>query len=149
MSEQLRNGRDLFGSEKPETRLPEEVASNITADDAGASIDALEKLVAADLKDSGAWAALALRLVEMEEPVKAYACARTGYHRGLDALRANGWRGTGPVPWDHEPNQGVLRAIGALVVTAKLLGEDEEVIRCLNLLHDCDPAAASAIGLDR
>lgn len=149
MSEQLRNGRDLFGSEKPETRLPEELASNITADDAGASIDALEKLVAADLKDSGAWAALALRLVEMEEPVKAYACARTGYHRGLDALRANGWRGTGPVPWDHEPNQGVLRAIGALVVTAKLLGEEEEVIRCLNLLHDCDPAAASAIGLDR
>ena len=149
MSEQFRNGRDLFGSEKPETRLPEELASNITADDAGASIDALEKLVAADLKDSGAWAALALRLVEMEEPVKAYACARTGYHRGLDALRANGWRGTGPVPWDHEPNQGVLRAIGALVVTAKLLGEEEEVIRCLNLLHDCDPAAASAIGLDR
>ena len=149
MSEQLRNGRDLFGSEKPKTRLPEELASNITADDAGASIDALEKLVAADLKDSGAWAALALRLVEMEEPVKAYACARTGYHRGLDALRANGWRGTGPVPWDHEPNQGVLRAIGALVVTAKLLGEDEEVIRCLNLLHDCDPAAAQAIGLDR
>ena len=82
------------------------------------------------------------------QAVQAYACARTGYHRGLDALRGNGWRGTGPVPWDHVPNQGVLRAIGALVQTARALGEDDEVVRCLNLLHDCDPAAAPALGLD-
>ena len=109
--EQLRHNRDLFGAEQPEVRLPEELATSITADDAGASL------------------------------------ARTGYHRGLDALRANGWRGTGPVPWDHTPNQGVLRAIGALAVTAHALQEEDEFIRCLNLLHDCDPSATDALGL--
>ncbi|RIX33884.1 DUF3151 domain-containing protein [Corynebacterium falsenii] len=145
--EQLRHNRDLFGTEQPEVRLPEELATSITADDAGASLEALQSLVAANLKDSGAWAALATRLLEADQPVEAYACARTGYHRGLDALRANGWRGTGPVPWDHTPNQGVLRAIGALVVTAHALQEEDEFIRCLNLLHDCDPSATDALGL--
>lgn len=145
--EQLRQNRDLFGAEQPEVRLPEDLATSITADDAGASLESLQALVAANLKDSGAWAALANRLLEADEPVQAYACARTGYHRGLDALRGNGWRGTGPVPWEHVPNQGVLRAIGALAVMAHALGEEDEVIRCLNLLHDCDPAATEALGL--
>lgn len=147
MAEQLRTNRDLLGSSQPEVRLPEALASAITADDAGADLAALEKLAAANLKDSGAWAALATRLLEADRSVQAYACARTGYHRGLDALRGNGWRGTGPVPWEHEPNQGVLRAIGALVVTAHAMGEEDEVIRCLNLLHDCDPQATEALGL--
>ena len=43
--------------------------------------------------------------------IEGYAYARTGYHRGLDALRKAGWRGTGPVPWSHAPNQGFLRAL--------------------------------------
>ncbi|WP_425301001.1 DUF3151 family protein, partial [Nocardia farcinica] len=43
-----------------------------------------------------------------------YAFARTGYHRGLDLLRRNGWKGFGPVPWSHEPNRGFLRSVGAL-----------------------------------
>jgi len=51
-----------------------------------------------------AWAELAAQAMERGEPVAAYAYARTGYHRGLDALRRAGWRGTGPVPWSHEPN---------------------------------------------
>src|SRR5690606_32122382 len=46
--------------------------------------------------------------------VAAYAYARTGYHRGLDQLRRHGWKGYGPVPWSHEPNQGFLRCVGAL-----------------------------------
>ncbi|MHA7686692.1 DUF3151 domain-containing protein [Corynebacterium evansiae] len=135
-------------------RLPQELASSIqvegAADGASAaqSRESLEATVSENLKDSGAWAALAEVLLAEGQPVQAYACARTGYHRGLDALRGNGWRGTGPVPWSHEPNQGVLRAIGALVQTARALGEDDEVVRCLNLLHDCDPAAAPALGLD-
>ena len=45
----------------------------------------------------------------------AYAYARVGYHRSLDPLRRNGWKGHGPVPWDHEPNRGFLRALAALV----------------------------------
>ena len=52
------------------------------------------------------------------------------------------------MPWDHVPNQGVLRAIGALVVAAKRINEDDEVIRCLNLLNDCDPAAVPAMNLE-
>ena len=50
--------------------------------------------------------------------VESYAYARTGYHRGLDALRRAGWRGQGPVPWEHEPNRGFLRALAALARAA-------------------------------
>ena len=50
----------------------------------------------------------------MGSTVTGYAFARTGYHRGLDQLRRSGWKGAGPVPWSHEPNQGFLRALGAL-----------------------------------
>ena len=32
MAEQLRTGRDLFGAEHPEVRLPEELTSAVTAD---------------------------------------------------------------------------------------------------------------------
>lgn len=148
MAEQIRHSRDLFGAEHPEVRLPEELASAVAVESSTQSRESLEAAVSANLKDSGAWAALAEVLLAKGQPVQAYACARTGYHRGLDALRGNGWRGTGPVPWDHVPNRGVLRAIGALVQTARALGEDDEVVRCLNLLHDCDPAAAPALGLD-
>ena len=47
----------------------------------------------------------------LHETIEAYAYARTGYHRGLDALRRNGWKGFGPVPWSHEPNRGFLRCV--------------------------------------
>ncbi|MBC2681356.1 DUF3151 family protein [Corynebacterium sp. 4HC-13] len=147
MSEHIRNGRDLFGATHPEVRLPEELRTAVTADVAGADIETLEALAEANPKDSGAWAALANRHLAAGNAITGYACARTGYHRGLDALRAHGWRGTGPVPWDHLPNRGVLRAIGALVSAARVIGEDEEITRCLNLLHDCDPAAAPAMRL--
>ena len=122
MAEQIRHSRDLFGAEHPEVRLPKELASAVAVGSSAQSRESLEVAVSANLKDSGAWAALAEVLLAEGQPVQAYACARTGYHRGLDALRGNGWRGTGPVPWDHVPNRGVLRAIGALVQTARALG---------------------------
>lgn len=151
MTELLRNSRDLFGSERPAVHLPEEAASAVAYGVDGAAdtteTQDLRALVAQRLKDSGAWAALAHELLAAGNTVEAYACARTGYHRGLDALRGNGWRGTGPVPWAHVPNRGVLAAIGALVSAAAALGEDDEVTRCLNLLHDCDPTATSHLGL--
>ncbi|ESV65527.1 hypothetical protein L833_2919 [Mycobacteroides abscessus MAB_091912_2446] len=75
----------------------------------------------------------------------AYAFARTGYHRGLDQLRRNGWKGFGPVPYSHEPNRGFLRAVAALARAAKLIGEDHEYARCCDLLDDCDPAARPAL----
>ena len=92
------------------------------------------------------WALLAEEALAAGQPVQAYAYARTGYHRGLDALRRNGWKGHGPVPWDHEPNRGWLRAVAALAMAAAAIGESEEEQRCRTLLHDSDPAAAAALG---
>jgi len=42
---------------------------------------------------SAAWGALAVRAFGQGDAITAYAYARTGYHRGLDSLRAAGWRG--------------------------------------------------------
>ena len=68
-----------------------------------------------------------------------YAFARVGYHRGLDALRAAGWRGTGPVRWAHEENRGFLRALDALRAAAAAIGENDEAERCRQFLHQLDP----------
>jgi hypothetical protein len=76
-----------------------------------------------------AWAALAEAAMAAGDPVAAYAYARTGYHRGLDQLRRAGWKGHGPVPWQHEPNQGFLRALHMLGVAAAAIGEDDEAAR--------------------
>lgn len=96
---------------------------------------------------SGAWAALADRAFANGATVESYAYARTGYHRGLDALRRSGWKGHGPIPWDHEPNQGFLRALHALGRAAGAIGEEEEAERCRTFLYDSDPAAAEALAL--
>lgn len=94
---------------------------------------------------SAAWAALAEEALGREFWIEGYAYARTGYHRGLDSLRKAGWRGTGPVPWAHGPNQGFLRALHALAVAARAIGENDEAQRCETFLDDCDPAAAVAL----
>ena len=96
---------------------------------------------------SAAWAALAERALAAGEPVAGYAYARTGYHRGLDQLRRSGWKGYGPVPFDHVPNQGFLRALAALARAAGELGETEEYERCAQFLADADPAAPAELGL--
>ncbi len=95
---------------------------------------------------SAAWAALAERAFAAGDPVTAYAYARTGYHRGLDQLRRSGWRGTGPIPWQHEPNRGFLRALHMLGRSAGAIGEDDEAARCEQFLRDSSPAAAAALG---
>ncbi len=92
-----------------------------------------------------AWAALAERAMAAGDPVAAYAYARTGYHRGLDQLRRAGWKGHGPVPWQHEPNQGFLRALHMLGVAAAAIGEDDEAARCEIFLADSSPAAVAAL----
>ena len=94
---------------------------------------------------SAAWAALAGRAYEAGAVIESYAYARVGYHRGLDALRRNGWRGSAPVPWSHEPNRGFLRALHALGRAANAIGETDEAERCATFLRDCDPAAAVAL----
>ncbi len=94
---------------------------------------------------SAAWATLAEHALHAVHPVEAYAYARTGYHRGLDALRRAGWKGNGPVPWSHAPNRGFLRALHALAEAADAIGEDDEAKRCQDLLAECDPAAVAAL----
>jgi hypothetical protein len=75
-----------------------------------------------------------------------YAYARVGYHRSLDQLRRNGWKGHGPVPWSHEPNRGFLRALAALATAAAAIGEQAEAERCATFLRDSSPEGAEALG---
>jgi hypothetical protein len=125
------------------TRLPERADAEAALD---AGTDPAE--VAAEHPDfSEAWAALAENALDAGEIVAAYAYARTGYHRGLDQLRRNGWKGFGPVPWDHRPNQGFLRALAALGKSAQRIGETDEYERCRTFLRETDPAASEATGL--
>ncbi|MFF4170266.1 DUF3151 domain-containing protein [Streptomyces sp. NPDC001744] len=93
-----------------------------------------------------AWARLADDAYEGGRVVESYAYARTGYHRGLDALRRNGWKGHGPVPWEHEPNRGFLRALHALARAAGEIGEKEEYERCTTFLRDSSETAAETLG---
>ncbi|CAO5190197.1 DUF3151 domain-containing protein [Frankia sp. AiPs1] len=127
----------------PPTLLP----SDAVATDALAAGAAPETVAAAGPALSAPWAALAERALAGGRSVEAYAYARTGYHRGLDALRRAGWRGTGPVPWSHEPNRGFLRSLAALGQAAAAIGETDEADRCRTFLTDSDPAAARELGL--
>ncbi|GAB7193074.1 DUF3151 domain-containing protein [Kineococcus sp. NUM-3379] len=126
----------------PPTHLPADPAVT----DALAQGTDPEQVAAAHPASSLAWALLAERALAEGETITAYAFARTGYHRGLDALRRSGWRGAGPVPWAHEPNRGFLRALAALGHAAAGIREDEEAERCRTFLADCDPEAARVLG---
>jgi hypothetical protein len=96
---------------------------------------------------SVAWAQLAEDALAAEKVITAYAYARTGYHRGLDQLRRNGWKGFGPVPYGHPPNRGFLRCVAALARAAQAIGETDEYHRCVELLDDCDPSARAQLGM--
>jgi hypothetical protein len=126
---------NLLGPEP--TLLPQRADAQAALD---AAADAAE--VARAYPDfCAAWAALAERALEQGDAVSGYAFARTGYHRGLDQLRRAGWKGHGPVPWAHRPNQGFLRSLAALARAAGEIGETDEQTRCRTFLTDCDPQA--------
>jgi hypothetical protein len=132
----------------PPTQLPADKAAQSALDAAlapEADRGALARVAADHPAHSAAWAALAARAMADGEPVTAYAYARTGYHRGLDQLRRSGWRGSGPVPWAHQPNQGFLGCLHQLSQAAAAIGEHEEAARCAQFLRDCDPAAADEL----
>ncbi|GIH75024.1 DUF3151 domain-containing protein [Planobispora longispora] len=95
---------------------------------------------------SAAWAALADEYFAAGHAVTSYAFARTGYHRGLDQLRRAGWKGHGPIPWDHAPNRGFLRCLFALSRAALAIGEKDEAERCAQFLRDSSPEAAAELG---
>jgi Protein of unknown function (DUF3151) len=101
---------------------------------------AVSAVAAGDPRCLQAWATLA----ELAQaPIDRYAFARVGYHRGLDALRAAGWRGSGYVRWRHESNRGFLRSLHALEVAAGAIGETEEEQRCALFLRQLDPEWSS------
>ena len=124
----------------PPTKLPDDPA--IPRLEAG---DDPAKVAASYPASSAAWAALAEPALRDGRTIEAYAYARTGYHRGLDALRRSGWKGSGPIPWAHVPNQGFLRALHALGQAAAAIGEQDEAARCAQFLNDSDPAATAAL----
>jgi hypothetical protein len=131
--------QDLLAGPPP-TLLPDDPAAReaLAAGDPVATAAAHPAYLAA-------WAELAERALAAGEPVPAYAFARTGYHRGLDALRRAGWKGHGPVPWSHEPNRGWLRSLHALGRAAAEIGESDEAARCAAFLRDSSPEAADAL----
>lgn len=88
-----------------------------------------------------AWATLAEEYFAKGHAVTSYAFARTGYHRGLDQLRRAGWKGHGPIPWEHEPNRGFLRCLYSLAKAAQAIGEKDEAERCMQFLKDSSVTA--------
>ena len=134
--------QDLLGGPDP-VLLPgnEEAEAELAAGSSAAEVAAHHPTA------SIAWALLAEEALNRPEralpdTIEGYAYARTGYHRGLDALRRNGWKGFGPVPWSHEPNRGFLRCLTALARAAEAIGETDEQERCTELLRDSDPTLA-------
>lgn len=133
-------GKNLLDGPAP-TYLPETPELNARI----AAGDTPQELAQAFPKSSLAWALLAEETLAAGRTVEAYAYARVGYHRGLDALRGHGWRGHGPIPVTHEPNRGFLKALLLLGQAAAAIGEDDEAERIDKFLNDSDPTAASVL----
>ena len=124
----------------PETVLPEpdpaaasRLGEAVAASDAKSAIAAV---VADHPRFIDAWARLGMA---SDDPVESYAYFRIGYHRGLDALRASGWRGSGFVRWSQATNRGFLRALAGLGEAAARIGEQDEVDRIGQFLKQLDP----------
>ena len=130
------------GSGPPETSLdpPHPGAADRLAAALGAPAlqrrDAVADVVRAFPDWPEAWAELGDLA---RDDVEAYACFRVGYHRGLDALRRAGWRGSGYVRWRHQENRGFLRCVDGLRSAAAAIGESSEEERCALFLRQLDP----------
>jgi hypothetical protein len=124
----------------PSTVLPEadpafrhELAQALAG---GSPRDAVAAVVADHPRSLDAWAELG----DLgRDPIERYAAYRVGYHRGLDALRANGWRGSGYVRWSAPGNRGFLRSLYGLHLMAAAIGETDEADRCAQFLGQLDP----------
>jgi len=132
-----------FSAGLPETVLDPEPAAALAALAAALDLpasqrrDAVSEVVGRWPRFLDGWA----RLGQLaRDPVEGYACARVGYHRGLDRLRQSGWRGSGYVRWEHETNRGFLRALDGLRSAAAEIGERDEEERCAHFLRQLDPS---------
>jgi hypothetical protein len=126
----------LLDPEPPEVLAALDAAVATPDDPPGVRRDAIAAVVARWPRFLDGWARLG---ESARDPVEAYACFRVGYHRGLDRLRASGWRGSGYVPWRHGPNRGFLRALDGLRASAATIRETDEERRCAEFLFQCDP----------
>jgi len=140
---------NLSASGPPETVLDPEppdalaaLADALSLDDSSRR-DAVAAVAARWPRYLDAWAQLGM---VARDDTEAYACFRVGYHRGLDRLRANGWRGSGYVRWQFDENRGFLRALRGLGQTAARIGEHDEAERCAHFLAQCDPTGVPASG---
>lgn len=135
---------ELGGTERPRVVLPAPDPGLLRRIEAASTLAELARVVAAHPDSMDAWAALGERHERSEatlvNAVTAYACYRVGYHRGLDALRKNGWNGAQSVRWEDEPNRGFLRCVAGLARMADRLGEISEAERCARFLIELDPA---------
>ena len=139
----MSNHQDLMAGPPP-TLLPEDPAAAELAavTDPAQVADVVRRHPASPI----AWATLgALAHEHSADAVTVYAYARVGYHRSLDLLRRNGWKGHGPVPWEHEPNRGFLMCLALLARSAREIGETDEWERCAAFLRDSSPAAFDAL----
>ncbi|HZA75504.1 MAG TPA: DUF3151 family protein [Acidimicrobiales bacterium] len=133
---------NLTASGPPETVLDDEPADAVAAlEEAFARPgperrDAVAAVVARWPRFLDAWARLGAL---GRDDVERYACYRVGYHRGLDRLRASGWRGSGYVRWQHPQNRGFLRALDGLRAAAEAIGETDEAERGAVFLRQLDP----------
>jgi len=125
----------------PEVVLPDPDPALVAALEATSDLDGKRAVAAAHPAEPLAWASLGDAAREAGEPdITVYAYYRVGYHRGLDLLRKNGWKGTGYVRWGHPSNRGFLRCLRGLGEAAKRIGEDEEAERCAQFLSQLDPS---------
>jgi hypothetical protein len=131
--------------EEPAIRLAAERDVVVELLDAGGEPDVLKLVVARYPRSSLAWAKLADATFDAEAPLDSYSYAHVAYARAMEALDAAGWDGSTTVPWSHEPNRGVLRAIYALRRAADALHETDEAARLSELLNSADPTAAVEI----
>ena len=119
----------------PDPQAAQRLADALTLEGA-ARKQAVSEVVAAHPRYLAAWADLG----DLgDHPIERYAAYRVGYHRGLDALRANGWRGSGYVRSSEPTNQGFLRALRGLQEMATAIGEHDEAARCAQFLGQLDP----------
>jgi hypothetical protein len=140
----------LSASGPPETVLDPEPPDAVAALQRAATLegadrrDAVAAVVARWPRCLEAWAALG----DLgRDDVERYAAYRVGYHRGLDRLRASGWRGSGYVRWTHVTNRGFLRSLEGLREAAAAIGEADEEERCRHFLAQLDPDRARDLGV--
>ena len=126
---------------EPADTTIEEPAGSLEAVAAADSLDGLAAVAARYPECLTAWAALGEGALDEGRSIEAYAYFRVGYHRGLDRIRRAGWRGSGRVPWAHEPNRGFLRSLRGLGAAAAEIGEDAEATRCAEFFAQLAPDA--------